>query len=476
MNNSKLKILFLFLFSVTTVLTYSQNKRKGKIADQNTQEWRYDALCNGNGGSESSYLLRISVYVPDRRLALEQAKKSAVHAVLFKGLPANNDGCAAKVQLVNASSESENSEYFKNFFFNNSSYSQFATSPTGVPTKTISLDKKGKQLRVDYIISVNVESLRKKLEGDKIIKSLAVDNSVQKPSIIIFPSKDFIIGEPNNYYTIDQNGEKIADYAAALLNPDIRTTIVNLESLLIDRGFTPKNAVQLAESVKKSKTLSEVNTSAEGTDTEVSDLDKMLAQSGADIRWDFDYTILDDGMDTKLSYKIQAFDSYSSETWAAVDGVGASSFTASIPELIKQSVTDKMDKFLSQMQLQFQDLVDNGRKIQIEVLTFDMDEYPLSMDVGEGDTLTDLVIGFIGARAMDGNFGRKITSSKIELENVRIPLTIEVKSRFGPAKPISNTAGSFIKEFQKYLQTELDIPSNYVEVGLGLVRLTIGSN
>ena len=50
MNNSKLKILFLFLFSVTTVLTYSQNKRKGKIADQNTQEWRYDALCNGNGG------------------------------------------------------------------------------------------------------------------------------------------------------------------------------------------------------------------------------------------------------------------------------------------------------------------------------------------------------------------------------------------------------------------------------------------
>ena len=75
-------------------------------------------LCNGNGGSESSYLLRISVYVPDRRLALEQAKKSAVHAVLFKGLPANNDGCAAKVQLVNASSESENSEYFKNFFFN----------------------------------------------------------------------------------------------------------------------------------------------------------------------------------------------------------------------------------------------------------------------------------------------------------------------------------------------------------------------
>ena len=476
MNNSKLKILFLFLFSVTTFLTYSQNKRKGKIADQNTQEWRYDALCNGNGGSESSYLLKISVYVPDRRLALEQAKKSAVHAVLFKGLPANNDGCAAKVALVNASSESENSEYFKNFFFNNSSYSQFATSPTGVPTKTISLDKKGKQLRVDYIISVNVESLRKKLEGDKIIKSLAVDNSVKKPSIIILPSKNFIISAPNYHYTIDQNGEKIADYAEAFLNPDIRTTIANLESLLIDRGFTPKNAVQYAEAIKKSKTLTEGNTSADGTDTEVSDTDKMLAMSKADIRWDFDYEILDDGMDKQLNYTIQAFDSYSSETWAAVNGVGASSFSASIPELIKQSVTDKMDKFLSQMQFQFQDLVDNGRKIQIEILTYDMDEYPLTMDVGEGDTLTDLVIGFIVARAMDGNFGRDITSSRIKLENVRIPLTIEVKSRFGKAKPISNTAGSFIKEFQKYLQTEMDIPCNYVEVGLGLVRLTVGSN
>ena len=476
MKNSQLKNLFFLIFSLTTFLTYSQNNRKGKIADQNTQEWRYDALCNGNGGSESSYLIRISVYVPDKRLALEQAKKSAVHAILFKGLPANNDGCAAKVPLVNASSESENSEYFKNFFFNNSSYSQFATSPTGVPTKTISLDKKGKKLRVDYIISVNVESLRKKLEGDKIIKSLAVDNSVQKPSIIIFPSKAFIMGEPNNYYTIDQNGEKTADYAAAFLNSDIRDAIVNLESLLIDRGFTPINAVQYAESIKQSKTLNEVNTSAEGTDTEVSDVDKMLAMAKADIRWDFDYNFIYEGGDRKLNYKIQAFDSYSSEVWASVGGVGPPSFSASIPELIKQSVSDKMDKFLSQMQLQFQDLVDNGRKIQIEILTFDMDEYPLSMDVGEGDTLTDLVMGFISSRAEDGNFGRKITSSKIELKNVRIPLTIMVKSRFGPAKPISNTAGSFIKEFQKYLQTEMDIPSNYVEVGLGLVRLTIGSN
>ena len=79
--------------------------------------------------------------------------------------------------------------------------------------------------------------------------------------------------------------EKIEDYAAAFLNPDIRTTIANLESLLIDRGFTPKNAVQYAESIKQS-------------------IDSVLNQSFKD----FELIIIDDGSSDNSKETIRLYE------------------------------------------------------------------------------------------------------------------------------------------------------------------------
>ena len=81
----------IFTFSLS-----AQTNREQNIADRNTAEWRYDAICNGSGGAETNYLIRISVYVPDQRLALEQARKNAVHAVLLKVLQGTIKGVVKK--------------------------------------------------------------------------------------------------------------------------------------------------------------------------------------------------------------------------------------------------------------------------------------------------------------------------------------------------------------------------------------------
>lgn len=458
-----------FLLLTFTLFSFSQTNREQNIADRNTDEYRYDAICNGSGGAETNYLVRVSVYVPDQRLALEQARKNAVHAVLFKGITGNNQGCSQKDQLVDYSTSSSNIQYFNNFF-NNSEYSRFATSPTGVPIETVTLDRRS--YRVDYVISVQVASLRSQLESDGVISSLAVDESVQKPSIIIFPSE--VLLSENGWTYKNSKGEDVADYEKAFLNFDVNTAITELETLLIDRGFQPKSAQQTVNALKEAKAMDEI------TMTEVSDLDKLLSTAKADIRWEVTWKIVDDGFDKQLQGQIRAFDAYMNVTFAAQNIMGPKSINGSVGEMIRQGITDEIDAFLSQHQRHFKDIVDNGRKVKIEFRTNDLDYYGMNSSVylpnfGQEFILGDLVTNFIGSRAKSKIFDTTSkTDTQINLENVRIELMIEQEGPFGNAE-ISNNPEEFLKEFRNVLN-ENDIPSFITNLGLGRARLTFGEN
>ena len=468
-NNIFLSLVFILAVIFTAS---SQSNRKQKMADQNTEEWRYDAICNGSGGSDSSYLILVSVYVADQRLALEQAKKSAIHAVLFKGIVGNNSGCAQKNPIAGPKLESENSSYFNDFFFDSSLYSKFATSPTGVPKETIKLDPKGKQLRVNFVISVSIDNLRSQLEGDGILSSLAVDESVQKPSITIIPDDNFL--KNNNFYSLNSRGEKVADYKLAFESDEVRTAIANLSDLLQRRGYQPINASAQMNSMIASKALDELNTGTEGNDTQVSDVDKLIAQTKADIFWKFSYNLEDDGFDKKLNYTVIALDAYMNTEIATETGEGSTSISASMPEMLKQAISDKMDAFLGKHQTHFKNIVDNGRLVRLEFRTFDGITFSDIVDEEYGDDLFTVIQGYIANRANNGNFTPERTDTQVNINSVSIPLMAISKTRFGE-KEISNNAGEFLREFQKFLRSGLNIESQLLEFGLGRARLTIGA-
>ena len=107
---SLLKITFIFALSVTSL--FSQTKREKRMSDERTRTWQYESICAESGGTESSYLIQITSYVPDLRLALEQSKRDAIHAVLFKGISGNNLGCTTKDPLITDSKYEDNSKYF----------------------------------------------------------------------------------------------------------------------------------------------------------------------------------------------------------------------------------------------------------------------------------------------------------------------------------------------------------------------------
>jgi len=463
------KIIGSILAVIFTLSLSAQTNREQNIADRNTAEWRYDAICSGSGGAETNYLIRISVYVPDQRLALEQAKKNAVHAVLFKGVSGNNQGCSQKDQLVDYQISSSNIGYFNNFF-NNNTYSRFATSPTGVATEIVKLDRKN--LRVDFVISVQIASLRSQLETDGILSSLAVDDSVQKPSIIIFPSEVLI--SDKGWTKKNSRGEDVADFEKAFLNFDVNTAITELEQLLIDRGFQPKSAQQTVNALKEAKTIDEV------TMTETSDLDKLLATAKADIRWEVTWKIIDDGFDKQLQGQIRAFDAYMNVTFAAQNITGPKTMSGSVGEMIRQGITDEIDAFLKQHQNHFKDIVDNGRKVKLEFRTNDLDYYGMNSSVYFSEfnsefILGDLITNFVGNRAKSTIFDTTSkTQTQVNLENVRIDLMIEQKGPFGSTE-IANNPEEFLKEFQKVL-SQNDIPSFITNLGLGRARLTFGES
>jgi hypothetical protein len=63
---------------------YSGSSQSRKEAQQNTQNWRYEIEGVGEG-KEGTYLVKIWSYSKNPRIAIEQAKKNAVHAIIFQG-------------------------------------------------------------------------------------------------------------------------------------------------------------------------------------------------------------------------------------------------------------------------------------------------------------------------------------------------------------------------------------------------------
>nr|WP_287495058.1 hypothetical protein [Candidatus Brachybacter algidus] len=82
-----MKSINLILFSIAffSFLDYgiAQSKKK---ADKETAIWRYELEPAGTG-IQGSYQIKVWSYSKKAETAIEQAKKNAVHGIIFKGFP-----------------------------------------------------------------------------------------------------------------------------------------------------------------------------------------------------------------------------------------------------------------------------------------------------------------------------------------------------------------------------------------------------
>lgn len=158
------KILSLAVAFLLCGTVFAGSKSK---ANKDTEKFRYDIECAGNG-AQGTYLVKVWSYSKKADVAAEQCKKNAVHGVIFKGFSAQSGCVAQRALAANSGVELEYQDYFTLFFKDGGEYLKYV-SATATPPEVI---KQGREYRVGVELTVQKDALRKALEEAGVIRGL----------------------------------------------------------------------------------------------------------------------------------------------------------------------------------------------------------------------------------------------------------------------------------------------------------------
>ena len=163
---------YLLVASMLLLSTFFAFSQKDKKANKDTKIWRYEleAVQQGTAGT---YLIKVWSYSKKPDIAIEQAKKNAVHGIIFKGYSGVGAVQGQHPLTNNPNLEQEKAEYFDAFFADGGKYMKFVSTSNDGSVAAEDRMKVGKEYKVGVVLSVNVAELRKDLEAAGIIKGLA---------------------------------------------------------------------------------------------------------------------------------------------------------------------------------------------------------------------------------------------------------------------------------------------------------------
>lgn len=161
----KIKQIFLLLAAVTLVATGC------RFAKRTANYYDYETECMGTGRQGTS-LIKVYSYAKNYQRAVELAKKHAVHAVIFKGIPSGSGGCSRRPMVDNPNAEQEDAGYYTNFFSVNGKYLNFVSISNDGSIDPNDRTKVGNQYKIGVKVVVNHAELRKELEANGKAKAM----------------------------------------------------------------------------------------------------------------------------------------------------------------------------------------------------------------------------------------------------------------------------------------------------------------
>lgn len=180
-------LLCVLLASVSGVFAQQKIKKAEKAADAETAQWHYELECAGEG-KQGTYIVKVWSYSKRADVAIDQAKKNAVHGIVFKGYASMGQTCRGQKALASTPGiEDEHKEFFKKFFADGGDYMKYvqlsgeaSKNTLGQQGDVIKLsgmkgytDGTGAQYKVGVIVVVMKDELRKHLEQAGVIRGLS---------------------------------------------------------------------------------------------------------------------------------------------------------------------------------------------------------------------------------------------------------------------------------------------------------------
>lgn len=164
-------LLFLTIVLLSpAVVMAQQHKQKTKKADAETVEWKYE-LAPVAVGAQGNVIVKVWSYSANPNVAAEQAKKNAVHGVIFKGVPSAVNIPGKKPLVIEPEARSTYAtDYFNDFFAQGGDYMRFVTLSGSGEQDVSKVDRR--RYKVGVVVVVSYDNLRKELERAGIVKGL----------------------------------------------------------------------------------------------------------------------------------------------------------------------------------------------------------------------------------------------------------------------------------------------------------------
>ena len=291
----------------------------------------------------------------------------------------------------------------------------------------------------------------------------------KKPSIMVIPM-DIWCQERGFWDVYEDQGNVVGypNYQQAVQDSrELMLVISEINSLFQERGYGLKDLSASLKSIAQRNARNTLTTSKNYNSLSVSPLDKLNRQVKADIIVEIDWHINTVGPKYSVTYNIRALDSYTNKQIAGAQGTGKPQFTNELSVLLREAVIANMDNFLYQLQSHFDDCVENGREVVIEVGVFDNgfgDDLETEYD---GYELREIIENWMAEHTVKGQFTMVESTENIMLfEGVRIPLLKENGQALD--------ASGFINELRRYLKNTYIIESKNNSPSLGYAQIVIG--
>ena len=291
----------------------------------------------------------------------------------------------------------------------------------------------------------------------------------KKPTLMVVPADNWCIA--NNYVDkINDQGtvKDVPNYKRALQNSsECYNVITKINTLMSDRSFPLKDLSSVLKSMANNTVMDIVTTSSSGAELAESTLDLIKRNSNADIILELNWQVNTIGPKKSITYSLAAKDSYTDKQIAGAQGTGSPSFSADLPVLLEEAVIANMDNFCAQLQAHFDDMMENGREVTMEVKVVEDGSGINLASEYEGEELTDIIDDWVSDNSVNHRYNLSQGSNNfLKFEQIRIPL-FQANGR-------PNDTRRWTRDLSKFLTTKYQISSKVDIRGLGKAVLLIG--
>ena len=302
-----------------------------------------------------------------------------------------------------------------------------------------------------------------------LMTSIMSFGQAKKPTLMIVPADNWCV--LNQFMDqFDDQGTKIdvPNYKRALQNSsDCYNVITKINALMSDHNFPLKDLSAVLKNMENNSAMDAVTTSKSGASLAESPLDAIKRNSNADIIIELNWQVNTVGPKKSITYSLAAKDSYTDKQIAGTQGTGTPSFSAELPVLLEEAVVANMDNFCSQLQTQFDDMIENGREVTMEVKVIDNGSGIDLSNEYNGEELTDIIDNWVSDNSVNHRYNLSQGSENfLRFEQIRIALY--------QANGRPNDTRRWARELSKELVSKYQIPCRVDIRGLGKAVLMIG--